>query len=48
MITVYFVSNINPNMENEIVSLFTKKYSQNEYDFVGGNQEIYDLIISIE
>ena len=48
MITVYFGSNINPNMENEIVSLFTKKYSQNEYDFVRGNQEIYDLIISIE
>ena len=48
MITVYFGSNINPNMENEIVSLFTKKYSQNEYDFVLGNQEIYDLIISIE
>ena len=35
-------------MENEIVSLFTKKYSQNENDFVRGNQEIYDLIISIE
>ncbi|MFL2628070.1 MAG: DAK2 domain-containing protein [Dehalococcoidia bacterium] len=48
MITVYFGANINPNMENEIVSLFTKKYSQNEYDFVRGNQEIYDLIISIE
>ena len=48
MITVYFGSNINPNMENEIVSLFTKKYSQNENDFVRGNQEIYDLIISIE
>ena len=48
VITVYFGSNINPNTENEIVSLFTKKYSQNENDFVRGNQEIYDLIISIE
>ena len=48
MITVYLGSNINPNMENEIVSLFNNKYSQNENEFVRGNQEIYDLIISIE
>jgi hypothetical protein len=28
--------------------LVNNNFSQNEYDFVRGNQNIYDLIISIE
>jgi len=48
MITIYFGLNINKKAEDEVRLLVNNNFSQNEYDFVRGNQNIYDLIISIE